>query len=447
MTSATSRFVYTVKQLNSELRDLLETSYRSIWVEGEISGLAAPASGHLYFSLKDQTSLIRCVFFRNRQNRNRATPMASPMEGMGVLLNGQISCYEPRGDLQFIVSYMEQAGEGALRRAFEILKQKLAAEGLFEPQHKSEIPTHPGAIGIITSDNGAALHDILVTLERRFPLANVVLYPALVQGAKAPKSIIAAINLAEKRNEVDTLILARGGGSMEDLQAFNDEGVARKVFGCAIPIVCGVGHEVDFTICDFVADQRAPTPTAAAEFVTPDIRQIKQEFLLRHNRLCENTLKYIQDFQQSVDYFTSGLLHPKQKLAGYLAEHKHLYKQLTFYIHSHIELINNLHDKYLSLIAAHSPDSMIQYLGQQLRANRHALSRSVGIQISNKQQALQQNHGKITLMSPEHTLHRGYAIVQNRKNKVITDPRHTKLGESLRIKVSKGQINVLVDEI
>ena len=443
MISKTSRFVYTVKQLNRELRDLLETGYRSIWVEGEISGLAAPASGHLYFSLKDKNSIIRCAFFRNRQNQNDA----SPMEGMKVLLNGQISYYEPRGDLQFIVSYMEQAGEGALRRAFEILKQKLAAEGLFEQQHKSKIPTHPGAIGIVTSDSGAALHDILVTLKRRFPLANVVLYPALVQGAKAPKSIVAAIDLAEKRNEVDTLILARGGGSMEDLQAFNDEGVARKVFECSIPIVCGVGHEVDFTICDFVSDQRAPTPTAAAEFVAPDIRQIKQEFLLRHNRLYENTLKYIRGFQQSVDYFTSRLVRPKQKLANYLTEHRYLYKQLTFYIHRYIELINSSHEKYLSLIVAHSPASRIQYLEQQLRANRHALSHSVGIQISNKKHALYQNHGKIKLMSPQHTLHRGYAIVQNRKNKVITDPQHTKLGESLRIKVSKGRISVLVDEI
>lgn len=443
MTSETSRFVYTVKQLNSELRNLLETDYRSIWVAGEISGLATPPSGHLYFTLKDNNAIIRCVFFRNQQNRN----MATPMDGTEVLLNGQISYYEPRGDLQLIVSYLELAGEGALRRAFEILKQKLAAEGLFEQQHKSPIPTRPGSIGIVTSGSGAALHDILTTLKRRFPLANVVLYPTLVQGAKAPQSIIAALDAAEQRSEVDTLILARGGGSIEDLQAFNHEGVARKVFECVIPIVSGVGHEVDFTICDFVADERAPTPTAAAEFVTPERAQIKQEILSRHERLYESTFKYIRDFQQSIDLFTSRLVHPKQKLANYRTEYKNLHKQLNFCIHRYIELINGLHERYLSLIVAHSPDARIQYLAQQLQGNRQALRRSVAMQISNKQHSLQQNHGKIKLMSPQHTLNRGYAIVQNQKSEVITHPQDTRLGESLRVKLSKGQINVSVDEI
>ncbi len=442
MTDETTKFVYTVKQLNSVLRSLLEMNYPSIWVAGEISGLATPTSGHLYFSLKDENSLIRCAFFRNRQNRNSVTAE----EGMQVLLRGQISYYEPRGDLQFIVNYMEQAGEGALRRAFEMLKQKLISQGLFAQQHKSAIPTYPKTIGIITSESGAALHDILVTLKRRFPL-NIVLYPTLVQGAGAVDGIIAAIDSAEKHHQADTLILARGGGSLEDLQAFNDERVARKVFDCTIPIVSGIGHEVDFTICDFVADYRAATPTAAAQYAAPERAQIKQAFLVLHNRLRENALKYIRNFQQSVDYSTSRLVHPKQKLAGYRAEHRHLYQQLDFYIHRYLSLINGTHKEYAGLITAHSPSTRIQYLQQRLHTIRHTLRRCVAIQLAHKRQGVQQNHEKINLMNPQHTLQRGYAIVQNDHDKVITATDQTKIGESLRVRLGKGQMNVLVDEI
>ncbi len=443
MTSDTTQFVYTVKQLNSELRGLLEMSYRSIWVTGEISDLATPASGHLYFSLKDNNAVIRCSFFRNRQNRHSPTPQ----DGMQVLLNGQVSYYEPRGNLQFIVGYMEQAGEGALRRAFEILKQKLATEGFFEQRHKLEIPTYPTTIGIITSSSGAALHDIRVTLKHRFPLANVILYPTLVQGAEAPKSIIAAIELAQTHQQADTLILARGGGSMEDLQAFNDEAVARKLFACPIPIVCAVGHEVDFTICDFVADQRAATPTAAAQQVTPEISQLKQKFRLLNNRLSVNAFNHIRRFQQSVDYSACRLVHPKQKLAGYFAKHRNQHKQLDFYMHRQLALINSVHIKCVGLISAHCPLARIQYLQHRLRAMQQALRRAIAMQIKNRQQCAQQNHEKIKLMSPEHTLQRGYAIVQNCNNKVITAAHHTKPGEALQVRLGQGQIGVVVDKV
>ena len=441
MTPEATKNVYTVKQLNRALRSLLEMSYPSIWVSGEISGLATPASGHLYFSLKDENSIIRCAFFRNRQNRHNS----SIRDGMQVLLRGQLSYYESRGDLQLIVSYLEQAGEGVLRRAFEMLKQKLAAQGLFEQQHKSEIPTYPTTIGIITSDSGAALHDILVTLKHRYPLTDVVIYPTLVQGAEAANNIIAAIDSAEKHNQADTLILARGGGSMEDLQAFNDERVARKIFACCIPLISGIGHEVDFTICDFVADARAATPTAAAQLATPEISQLRGVFRLLHHRLHENARQYIRNFQQSVDYSTSRLVHPKQKLFSYCAEHQHLYKQLNFYIHKYLTLMNSAHKKQADIVSAHCPSTRIHYLQQRLHTNRLALSRCGAVQISNKQHLLQQNHEKIKLMSPQHTLQRGYAIVQNHDNKVITAPDHTQPGQSLRIRLCKGQIRVLVD--
>lgn len=437
-----NKTVYTVKTLNRELRSLLESSYRSIWVEGEISSLATPASGHIYFSLKDENSIIRCAFFRNR--RSRSGP--APKEGMKVLLSGQISYYEPRGDLQFIVSYMEESGEGALRRTFEMLKQKLSSEGLFEQQLKQELPAHPGTIGIITSGTGAALHDILVTLKRRYPVTSVIVYPTLVQGVDAPKSIVEAIDIAENRYDADVLILARGGGSLEDLQAFNDEEVARRIFRCVIPVVSGIGHEVDFTICDFVADMRAPTPTAAAEIVTPDIRHIKESFSLHETKLYENITKYIREFQQTVDYSTSKLTHPRQKLANYRSMYNSLVKQLIIYNQLYTGMLNNLLKNRLNVVSTHSPHARIQFLRHCLTSSRQSLTVNIDSQLKNRQHSLIQGKGKILVMSPKHTLDRGYAIVQNFSDTVITDPRNTNQGESLRIRVAKGQINVVVHE-
>jgi len=442
MRSEPNKTVYTVKTLNSEIRNLLESSYRSIWVEGEISSLATPASGHVYFSLKDDNSVIRCAFFRNRRTRS----IPAPKEGMKVLLSGQISFYEPRGDLQFIVSYMEESGEGALRRAFEMLKQKLSSEGLFEQQFKQQLPAHPGTIGIITSRTGAALHDILVTLKRRYPVTNVIVYPTLVQGVNAPKSIIEAIDIAENRRDADVLIVARGGGSMEDLLAFNDEEVARRIFRCVIPVVSGIGHEVDFTICDFVADKRAPTPTAAAEIVTPDIRHIKKSFSLNQTKLFENIIKFIREFQQTVDYSTSKLTHPRQKLANYHSVYNSLVKQLILYNQLYMGMLNNLLKNQMNVVSTHSPRARIKFLRHCLRSSRQSLIINIDTQLKNRQHSLIQGQGKILVMSPKHTLDRGYAIVQNFRDTIITDPRDTNHGEPLRIRVAKGQINVVVHE-
>jgi exodeoxyribonuclease VII large subunit len=443
MEQVNGKFVYTVKQLNREVRNLLEASYRSIWVEGEISGLATPGSGHIYFSLKDENSIIRCAFFRNRRNRNSPVPT----EGMQVLLSGQISYYEPRGDLQFIVSYMEEAGEGALRRAFELLKQKLGAEGLFEQEHKAKIPVYPGKIGIITSASGAALQDILVTLNRRYPVADVILYPTLVQGASAPQNIVEAIELADKRRETDVIILARGGGSLEDLQAFNDEMVARKVHQCTIPVVCGVGHEVDFTICDFVSDQRAPTPTAAAEMVTPDILEIVQSFSISREKLIAGISKFIREFQQSVDFLTSRLTHPERKLAQYRSDSQHLEKRLVTYNQINTARLNNSLQKLSGLLFAHSPAARIKLMEQNHRTLQRDLNNQMGFFLGTWQHALSQCRAKIELLSPAHTVDRGYAIVQNRDQEVITGPDQTKPGESLQIRVSRGRLDVVVDEV
>jgi len=260
------RNVYTVSRLNREVRILIERGLGVLWVQGELSNLSAPSSGHWYFSMKDRDAQIRCAMFRQRN----MTVGFTPKVGQQVLARGRISLYEPRGEYQFIVEHLEEAGVGALRREFERLKVKLAAEGLFALERKRNLPRFPRRIGVVTSPTGAAIRDILHILSRRFPPAAVLIYPAPVQGAAAAAALVAAIELASARAECDVLIVARGGGSLEDLWAFNDERVARAIRASAIPIVSGVGHEVDFTIADFVADARAPTPSGAAELVVPD---------------------------------------------------------------------------------------------------------------------------------------------------------------------------------
>jgi len=266
--SAPTQAIYSVARLNREVRLLLESGVGVVWVQGEISNLSRPSSGHWYFSLKDRDAQLRCAMFRARNSHCRFTPR----EGQAVLAYGRVSLYEPRGDYQLLVEQLDDAGVGALQRAFEQLKARLAAEGLFATDRKRPLPLVPRRIGVITSSTGAAIRDVLHILARRFPAAAVLVYPVPVQGVAAAPAIVAALDLASARAECDVLILTRGGGSLEDLWAFNDERVARAVHRCAVPVVSGIGHEIDFTIADFVADVRAPTPSGAAELVVPDAR-------------------------------------------------------------------------------------------------------------------------------------------------------------------------------
>src|SRR5579859_8203563 len=277
----TGRNVFSVSRLNREVRLLLEKGLGVVWVEGELSNFSAPSSGHWYFSLKDRDAQLRCAMFRMKNASLGFTPKA----GQQVLARGRISLYEPRGDYQLIVEHLEEAGIGALRREFERLKEKLAAEGLFALERKRSLPRFPRRVGVITSASGAALHDVLRVLARRYPPAAVLIYPTPVQGGAASAGLVAAIELASARAECDVLILARGGGSLEDLWSFNDERVARAIRASAIPVVSGVGHEVDFTIADFAADLRAPTPTGAAELVTPDVSTWRRLLLEQSARL------------------------------------------------------------------------------------------------------------------------------------------------------------------
>ena len=290
----------------------MEGHFPLIWVEGEISNLARPASGHIYFSLKDSDAQLRCAMFKMR---NRLTNFR-PENGQQVLVRGRLSLYPARGDYQLIAEHMEEAGDGALRREFELLKQRLHSEGLFDEASKQSLPELPTRLGVITSPTGAAIRDILSVLKRRFPGIPVLIYPVPVQGNEAPPAIVEALQTANARNECDLLILARGGGSLEDLWSFNDESLARAIFDCPIPIVSGVGHEVDVTIADFVADIRAATPTAAAEAITPDQLSWSQSFDWYQQRLQQLVKNKIERQQEKIQWLHQRLQqqHPENQI-------------------------------------------------------------------------------------------------------------------------------------
>ena len=306
------RDIYSVGRLNAEARGLLEGAFPLIWVQGELSNVSRPSSGHLYFTLKDANAQVRCAMFRG----NNRFLKFRPADGAQVVVRASLSLYEARGDYQLIVQSMEEAGDGALQRAFEALKQKLAAEGLFEAAHKRALPALPKRIGVITSPTGAAIRDILSVLKRRFPAIPVLIYPVAVQGQAAGAEIAAMIRRADARRECDVLIIARGGGSLEDLWAFNEEIVARAIFDCSIPTVSGVGHEVDFTIADFVADQRAPTPSVAAEMVSPDQHDWLNQLRALDSELYKRLTRQMQRLGERLTWIGKRLQqqHPGQKL-------------------------------------------------------------------------------------------------------------------------------------
>ena len=284
--------IYTITQLNREVSELLEEVFPIIWVEGEISNLAKPTSGHLYFTLKDNNAQVRCAFFRNRHTNLRF----DLNNGMKVVAKVNVGLYEGRGEYQLIIEQIEPAGAGALQIAFDTLKQKLATEGLFDKEHKKVPPKYPKTIGIITSSTGAAIRDILSILKRRYPLGDLIIYPVPVQGDGAAAAIAKKIKIAEKRNECDVFILTRGGGSLEDLWAFNEEVVARTIFDIDTPIISGIGHEIDFTIVDFIVDLRAATPSAAAELVSPDIDEVIQKLKHHEKQLIRFQKQVIKNF-------------------------------------------------------------------------------------------------------------------------------------------------------
>lgn len=407
---ADSDAVYSVSQLNREAKRLLATHFLSVRVEGEISNFSAPSSGHWYFTLKDAQAQVRCAMFRGQQTRLGFRPKNGDL----VVVSAQVSLYEPRGDYQLVVDQMDQAGDGALRLAFERLKAKLLQEGLFDENRKQPIPLIPTQIGVITSASGAAIHDILTVLQRRFPAVPVLIYPVAVQGESAKFEICAALELANRRAEADVLILARGGGSLEDLWAFNEEIVARAIAASRIPVVSGVGHEVDFTIADFVADLRAPTPSAAAEQVVPDGNEWLGGFKFMENQLIEKLKRLLTQHGQRLNWLDKSLQrqHPGEKMQRNAQRLDELELRLNKSIRH--ALAQNTQQLILNRqkLKQFQPSDQIRLYHQRLVYSRQSLLRAIQLKL----EALRQQQAGLShtlhAVSPLATLDRGYAIVK-----------------------------------
>ena len=442
--TAPERDIYSVSRLNLEVRLLLEQGFPRIWLEGELSNVSRPSSGHLYFTLKDARAQIRAAMFRTRNQTIRFRPD----EGMQVLVRARVSLYEPRGDYQLIVEHMEEAGDGALRRAFEELKQRLAVEGLFDAAHKQPLPLLPRRIGVITSPSGAAVRDVISVLRRRFPAIPVLIYPVPVQGREAAGEIADAIRLAGARADCDVLILTRGGGSLEDLWPFNEEMVARAIHACRIPLVSAVGHEIDFTIADFVADQRAATPSAAAELVSPD----QLEWLARITQLAarlEQRLRHtLSDQYRQVAWLEKRLqqVHPGQYLRQQAQRLDEFEQRARFVIGMRIrELQSGLNEIHAKL-QRHSPAHQVARLGLQQHLLVQRLDTAMLALLGEKQRRLGLACRSLDTVSPLATLKRGYAIVSRLPDRLILrKATAVKPGDRVEARLADGTLVCIVD--
>ena len=436
--------IYSVSRLNREVRALLEATFPAIWVRGELSNLARPASGHLYFTLKDSAAQVRCAMFKNRQSGLRF----KPENGMALIARANIGLYEGRGEYQLIVESLQPAGAGALQLAFEALKQKLAGEGLFAETHKKALPPFPRAIGIITSATGAALCDILSVLARRFPLAQVIIYPAPVQGQGAAAKIATMIALADARRECDVLILARGGGSLEDLWAFNEESVARAIFDCKTPLVSGIGHEIDFSIADFVADRRAPTPSAAAELASPEAAELSAGLRGSAERLLQVQSNRLQQQKQRLLHLARRLPHPGQRLQQYAQRIDEYALRLSH------RMEKRLGQGRLRLVATNArlndlnPAGRLARQAQCLTSLEQRLERAIGAIISAAGQRLGTLDQILQTVGPMATLERGYAIVtEQRGGRIVREAGDLWGGDLLRIRIARAEIDARVEGI
>ncbi len=437
------REVYSVSRLNREVRGLLETGYPAVWVEAELSNLARPASGHIYFSLKDASAQLRCAMFRGNNRRINF----KPADGLSVLCRGRLSLYEARGEYQMVVDHMELAGEGQLQRAFEDLKRRLAAEGLFDAARKRPVPALPRRIGVITSPSGAAVRDILHVLERRFPAVPVSIYPVPVQGQTAAPAIVRAFEQAASRADCDVLILARGGGSLEDLWAFNEEIVARAIRACPLPVISGVGHEIDFTIADFAADLRAPTPSGAAELAVPDQAEWLRDLAAKRRRLAHAMIRQLSRIRQRSDWLRRriGQLHPGTRLGQRAQRLDELERNLRrAWVNAQARRLDRIGRAWAGL-RAESPRPLIRRQRQRLQFTVARFSTAINRLLLASRQRLALAQRSLAGFSPQSTLARGYAIVTAADGSVVRDPARVSGGEHIDVRVAEGRFGAVVD--
>lgn len=430
--------VISVSELNRSARRILEQRLPLLWVAGEISNFTQAVSGHWYFSLKDDKAQVRCAMFRMKSQYLDWLPE----NGMQVEVRAQPTLYEPRGEYQLAVENMRRAGLGALYEAFEKLKGRLEKEGLFAAVHKKALPVFPRRIGIITSPAAAALKDVLATLRRRMPGVPVVLYPTPVQGEGAAVKIGQAIETAGRRAECDVLILCRGGGSIEDLWQFNQESVARAIQACPIPLICGVGHETDFTIADFVADRRAPTPTAAAEMATPDRAELLRQLSQLRARLARQAGQGLAQRMQQLDYLSRRLVHPGERLG-------HRQQQLQYLLQRFKGAAGRALDQrrwaVLQLaqrLNAVAPE--VPVLEMRLQALAQRLQRAFESRLGHAETALQRLGANLAHLNPDAVLERGYSIVHTAQGKIVRDSAQLAAGDLLALTFARGRAEAQV---
>lgn len=443
--SASLNTSISVSELNRRVKGLLEANLPLRWVHGELSNVMRAASGHWYFSLKDDAAQVRCVMFKSRAQAVTFTPA----NGLAVEVRGLPSLYEARGEFQLGVESMRRSGLGALFEAFERLKAKLAAEGLFDAERKRSLPNFPRAIGIVTSTKAAALRDVLATLKRRAPMIPIIIYPSAVQGADAPHEIAAAINAARTRQEIDALLICRGGGAMEDLWAFNDEAVARAIYRLQteteIVVVSGVGHETDFTITDFVADLRAPTPTAGAELLSPDTAQLRADVAAQKMLLMRTMRRLLHAKQQQLDFAARGLVSPEERLQREHATLNQYQVRLS-------RALRGEQQKYRERVVSLAirmkrarPNTVDQKQTLALVAN--TLRRAITNNIQQHRFALNQHAQAFNLLNPENVLTRGYAIIsRGNDDDVVTSIDGIAINDTIQVRLRDGRLTAVVTE-
>lgn len=442
----TERLIFSISQLNAEVGQLLSQGLPALWVEGEISNFIRASSGHLYLSLKDAGAQVRCAMFKGRASSLKLIPK----NGLKVLVRGKVGLYEPRGEYQFIIEHMEDAGVGALQRQFEELKRSLQAQGLFAPEHKQTLPAFPRCIGVITSPTGAAIRDIINVLKRRCPQIPVLVYPVLVQGEGSKEQIVNAIRQADREQRCDVLILARGGGSIEDLWSFNEEVVAHAIYACSLPIISGVGHEIDFTIADFVADVRAPTPSAAAELVSPDMAALQTQvqrlfFQLQRTqqRRLQTASEHLQRLQQRLENQrpTNRLQQKVQRLDEL---DMRLKAALQRYLQSQQQRVLNLSSR----LHLQSPQRQIPRQQAQLLRWQQYLNVLIQQRLAKARDKLQMQAGQLHALSPLATLERGYGIVRHHETgTVVRNTTALRLGQTVTTQLQDGSFESIVTRV
>ncbi|WP_431476953.1 exodeoxyribonuclease VII large subunit [Massilia eburnea] len=428
--------VISVSALNQAVARLLERSFPLQWISGEISNFTRASSGHWYFTLKDDAAQVRAVMFRGRAQYAGFVPR----EGDKVEVRALVTLYGPRGDYQINVEAIRRAGVGSLFEAFQRLKERLAAAGLFETERKRALPLFPRTIGIVTSPQAAALRDVLIALRRRAPHVNVVLYPTLVQGQQAGAQIAAAIDTASRRAECDVLLVVRGGGSMEDLWCFNEEVVAYAVANCHMPVVSGVGHETDFTICDFAADVRAATPTAAAELAATPRADWLGSLRADATDLRRAMRRAVSDASQSLDNLQRRLLSPTARIAQQRMQLQSLSTAMMHATRNPLQQARFTVDRLAGRLAARKPDA--SKARAAMEALQHRAAASMRAQLGQRRDALHALSAQLELLNPQRTLERGYAIVTDAAGAVMRDPAHIKPGQSLGVRLAEGSAEI-----